>query len=80
MDWIYRFAGLMLFTLLPAAAGGAAPKGMVDVREEILDNGLKVLSPFMPFLTEELWQRLPRRPGDSTPSICVSAYPDKVEP
>ena len=29
----------------------------------------------MPFLTEELWQRLPRRPGDKTPSIVVARYP-----
>ncbi len=29
----------------------------------------------MPFLTEELWQRIPRRPGDTTPSILVAAYP-----
>ena len=29
----------------------------------------------MPFLSEELWQRLPRRPGDSTPSICIARYP-----
>ena len=29
----------------------------------------------MPFLTEELWQRLPRRPNDSTPSIVKAAYP-----
>ena len=29
----------------------------------------------MPFVTEELWQRLPRRPNDSTPSIMVSSYP-----
>lgn len=29
----------------------------------------------MPFLAEELWQRLPRRPGDSTISITISEYP-----
>jgi len=29
----------------------------------------------MPFVTEELWQRLPRRPNDSTPSIMISSYP-----
>ena len=29
----------------------------------------------MPFLTEELWQRLPRRPEDTTPSIVVAKYP-----
>ena len=40
-----------------------------------LDHGLRLLHPFMPFVTEELWQRLPRRPNDSTPSIMVSQYP-----
>jgi len=29
----------------------------------------------MPFVTEELWQRLPRRPDDKTPSIMLAAYP-----
>ena len=34
------------------------------------------MQPFMPFLTEELWQRLPRRPNDSTPSIIIASYPE----
>jgi valyl-tRNA synthetase len=41
----------------------------------VLEGGLKMLHPFMPFLTEELWQRLPRRPQDSTPSIMLASYP-----
>lgn len=41
-----------------------------------LDGGLTLLHPFMPFLTEELWQRLPRRRGDDTPSIMLSRYPN----
>ena len=40
-----------------------------------LDNGLRLLHPFMPFVTEELWQRLPRRPNDSTPSIMLAQFP-----
>lgn len=40
-----------------------------------LDHGLRLLHPFMPFVTEELWQRLPRRPNDATSSIMVSKYP-----
>ena len=40
-----------------------------------LEGGLTLVHPFMPFLTEELWQRLPRRPGDSCPSIVKAAYP-----
>ena len=43
-----------------------------------LDHGLRLLHPFMPFVTEELWQRLPRRPNDSTPSIMLSKYPTFV--
>src|SRR5882724_3648337 len=45
-----------------------------------LDAGLRLLHPFMPFVTEELWQRLPRRPNDSTPSIMLSSYPVFVSP
>ena len=40
-----------------------------------LDYGLRLLHPLMPFVTEELWQRLPRIPNDATPSIMVSKYP-----
>lgn len=40
-----------------------------------IESGLLLLSPFMPFLTEELWQRLPRRPGNNTISITVANYP-----
>ena len=40
-----------------------------------LEGGLTMIHPFMPFLTEELWQRLPRRPGDHTPSILKAKYP-----
>ena len=43
-----------------------------------LDVGLRILSPFMPFLTEELFQRLPRRSADAPPSICVTPFPEAV--
>ena len=41
-----------------------------------LEAGLTMIHPFMPFLTEELWQRLPRRPGDKCPSIVIAKYPN----
>ncbi|RVD85150.1 uncharacterized protein DFL_003481 [Arthrobotrys flagrans] len=41
-----------------------------------IESGLRLLSPFMPFLTEELWQQLPRRPGDNTSSITIAEYPE----
>jgi valyl-tRNA synthetase len=44
----------------------------------VLDNGLRLLHPVMPFVTEELWQRLPRRPTDATKSIMLARYPEAV--
>ena len=40
-----------------------------------LDVGLKLLHPIMPFVTEELYQRLPRRRSNEPPSLCVTPYP-----
>jgi valyl-tRNA synthetase len=53
----------------------AACKSMQQTLYTCVDHGLRLLHPFIPFVTEELWQRLPRRPGDSTPSIMVSSFP-----
>ncbi len=39
----------------------------------VFDAALRLLHPFMPFLTEELWHRLPQRPGAS--SIALEAFP-----
>lgn len=47
-----------------------------DTLYTAIESGLRLLSPFMPFLTEELWQRLPRRPGDDTSSITIAEYPE----
>ena len=49
-----------------------------------METGLRLLHPFMPFVTEELWQRLPCRnmPWSSTipdsPSIVVAPWPRVV--
>jgi valyl-tRNA synthetase len=38
------------------------------------ETALRLLHPFMPFLTEELWQQLPQRPG--VRSIALDRFPD----
>jgi len=38
-----------------------------------LDVGLRLISPYMPFISEELYQRLPGE--KEAPSICVASYP-----
>ena len=44
-----------------------------DAIIEVLENNLKVLHPFMPFLTEEIWQYI----ADRTPeeALIISKYP-----
>ncbi|KAG9697153.1 valyl-tRNA synthetase-like protein, partial [Aureobasidium melanogenum] len=51
-------------------------RSAVDTLYTVLEGALCMIHPFMPFLSEELWQRLPRRSGDKTKSIVVAAYPE----
>ncbi|XP_055956479.1 valine--tRNA ligase [Patella vulgata] len=39
-----------------------------------VETFLRALSPFMPFITEELYQRLPEK-GDKSVSVCIAPYP-----
>lgn len=44
-----------------------------------LETFLRLLHPLMPFVTEELWQRLPNREALTTvPSIMIARYPQEV--
>ncbi len=46
-----------------------------------IESGLRLLHPMMPFVTEELWQRLPGRGtlGESeTPTIMLAKYPECI--
>ena len=40
----------------------------------VLENALRLLHPFMPFITEEIWQQLPHSEG-ARESIMISAWP-----
>ena len=44
-----------------------------------LDVGLRLIHPFMPYVSEELFQRLPRRTDSDPPSIMVTPYPEEEE-
>jgi len=43
--------------------------------EIVFEDSLKLLHPFMPFITEELWQKLPNKSGKS---IMTTTWPDIV--
>jgi valyl-tRNA synthetase len=70
-DWYVEF--IKPFVLSEANDG----KGRLtlEVLVHVFDQSLRLLHPFMPFITEELWQRLPHQ-GDS---LAVEKYPDYHE-
>jgi valyl-tRNA synthetase len=56
-------------------AAGAERDAARAVLVEVHDRVLRLLHPIIPFVTEELWQHLPRRAGDG-PTITLAAYPE----
>ena len=53
-------------------AGGETSANAQKVLVYVMSNTLKLLHPFMPFITEEIWQALPHE-GDS---IMIAKYPE----
>ena len=75
--WQYDVCDVFIELMKPVMNGAdeAAKKATRDTLWTCLDGGLRLLHPFMPFVTEELWQRLPRRAAETAPSIMVADYP-----
>lgn len=83
--WQYQLCDVFIEAIKPYFAGND-PKFTSErafARDTLwlcLDNGLRLLHPFMPFVTEELWQRLPSSKHHSRPaSIMICDYPSIVE-
>jgi len=55
-------------------AGGETAEATRSTLAYVLDNALRLLHPFMPFLTEEIWQQLPHAEG-ARESIVISDWP-----
>src|SRR5712675_2272166 len=61
----------------PALYGDRTPAERAGAQSALLqslEGALRLLHPFMPFVTEEVWQRLPKRRGHA-PSIMIERYP-----
>ncbi|MGD2114217.1 MAG: valine--tRNA ligase [Acidobacteriota bacterium] len=61
----------------PALLGKAERPGVGDVLLSILDRSLRLLHPVMPFLTEEVWQRLPGHEAIHPETIALAPYPER---
>src|SRR5262249_41503916 len=59
------------------AVGGPAAAETRDVLAYVLEAALRLLHPFVPFITEELWHRVPR-PAASPVSLALAPYPEEA--
>ncbi len=77
--WLYQLCDVYIEAAKVLIDDPQCSESAKDTLYTCLEEGLKLLHPIMPFVTEELYQRLPRREGDTTPSICISSYPVPVD-
>jgi valyl-tRNA synthetase len=70
-DWYIEFVKIDLQT------PGDTRNTAVAVLVEVHDRLMRLLHPFIPFITEEIWQMLPRRTGDGN-TVSRSAFPGPV--
>uniref|UniRef100_A0A8U8C1D9 valine--tRNA ligase n=1 Tax=Geospiza parvula TaxID=87175 RepID=A0A8U8C1D9_GEOPR len=70
--WVYEFCDVYLECVKPVLARATPAQATLLL---CLDGGLRLLAPFMPFLAEELWQRLPRAPP-AAPSVSLAPFPE----
>ena len=68
-DWYIEIAKIRL------NQGGEEAKTAKEVLLYVMDGSLKLLHPFMPFITEEIWQALPHE-GDT---IMIQSFPEYTE-
>ncbi|KAK9015180.1 hypothetical protein V6N11_006297 [Hibiscus sabdariffa] len=83
--WQYQFCDIFIEAIKPYFAGdntafSSERKFAQDTLWTCLEIGLRLLHPFMPFVTEELWQRLPGvKSHTKKESIMICEYPSPVE-
>ena len=76
--WLDDLCGLYLELTKPVIyKNEEGKKTAQEVLYICLEYGLRLLHPMMPYVTEELWQRLPG--GHAIESICIAPYPTPIE-
>ena len=76
--WLYDLCDVYIEAIKPITDAGADPAARTSAQHTLyacLDAGLKLLHPFMPYVTEELWHRLPQRPGETSETIALTQLP-----
>lgn len=74
--WLKELSDIYIESIKPYVKGEdqEARKAALNTLFVVLDSGMRILHPFMPYVTEELFQRLPKT--EKTPeSITIAEYP-----
>ena len=78
--FVYELCDIYLESVKPIfASGNETEKGAA--RQTLYSTAsivLRLMHPLMPFITEELYQRLGRRKSEEKESICISEYPATI--
>ena len=74
-DWAIELSKPALYGDAARPDAAAARAGAVASLLRALEGALRLLHPFMPFVTEEIWQRLPKKRG-SPRSIMIAPFPE----
>ena len=72
-DWYIELAKPRL------ATGGDSAVAVQRNLVFVLDQALRLLHPMMPFVTEEIWRRLPIAEENRADSLMIAAWPDAAE-
>ncbi len=74
-DWYIELAKPMLLPGEPQDTARSARRHVVQgVLATVLEQVMRLLHPFAPFVTEEIWQKLPK-PAQLPESLMVTVYP-----
>lgn len=71
--WLYEICDVYIEAVKPVLSTQESSRKVLFFA---LDQGLRLLHPMMPFITEELFHRLPRANPQEIPSISVAEYPE----
>jgi valyl-tRNA synthetase len=71
-DWYIE----LVKSRLQKDADPASRKVAQQILAEVLEGILKLLHPFMPHITEEIWQTLTQQPAENPQCLALQSYPE----
>ncbi|MEX0771248.1 MAG: valine--tRNA ligase, partial [Balneolaceae bacterium] len=67
------FCDWYIEVIKPGGQGAKIPAGRLELALGLFESLLKLLHPFMPFISEEIWQRIQKRPKEE--ALLISSWP-----